>query len=225
MTRIYFSATVAISLIVLASTWLQVTQAIKFDLAAQEKGEDVPLCISHYVEDETNVVVKVKAGPGPNQKVSVEVTDDSIHQNQLWRKDSMNEEWQRGSFLTKQAGDIVACFSNILSDGYKPDPRYTRAIELDFDIGSETIDYAKLAEKEKLKPMELELRKLEDMVSDIVDNMEHLQAREVKMRNTNESTNERVKWFSTLTMVVLVTLGLWQIFYLKRFFRKKRLID
>jgi hypothetical protein len=42
-----------------------------------------------------------------------------------------------------------------------------------------------LAEAEKLKPMEVELRKLEDMVKDIVENMEHLQAREEKMRNTN----------------------------------------
>lgn len=69
--------------------------------------------------------------------------------------------------------------------GYQPDPRYTRTVDIDFDIGSETIDYAKLAEAEKLKPMELELRKLEDMVKDIVDNMEHLQDREEKMRNTN----------------------------------------
>ena len=69
--------------------------------------------------------------------------------------------------------------------GYQPDPRYTRVVDLDFDIGSETKDYEKLAETEKLKPMEIELRKLEDMVKDIVDNMMHLQDREEKMRNTN----------------------------------------
>lgn len=139
--------------------------------------------------------------------------------------------------------------------GYKPDARYSRTIDVDFEIGSETYDYAKLAEQEKLKPMEVELRKLEDLVKDILENMDHLKSREEKMRNTNgkdqgtdrwpllccfhdmsnttslvglfplESTNERVKWFSTMTMCVLVVLGLWQIFYLKRFFRKKRLID
>lgn len=69
--------------------------------------------------------------------------------------------------------------------GYQPDPRYTRTVDIDFDVGSETIDYQKIAEAEKLKPMELELRKLEDMVKDIVENMEHLQDREEKMRNTN----------------------------------------
>ncbi|KAF9428606.1 vesicle coat component [Podila epigama] len=225
MTRFYFSATVAISVLVLAG-WLQMgAQAIKFELAGQEASEAHPYCISHHVEDNTNVVVKYKAGPGANQKILLEITDDSVHQNQLHRKENVGEEFQRAAFITKQAGEVVACFTNTLLNGVNPDPRYVRLIDVDFAIGSETIDWVKQAEKEKLKPMEMELRKLEGMVKEILDNMEHLQSREEKMRNTNESTNARVQWFSTLSMVILVTLGVWQIFYLKRFFRKKRLID
>ncbi|KAF9988249.1 vesicle coat component [Modicella reniformis] len=224
MTRKLFSATLAVSLLILATSW-QAVNAVKFDLPSHAAEEVQPVCISHYVDQETQVVIKVKAGPGANQKVNLEVTDDSIHQNQLWRKDGLSEDLQRGAFLNKEAGDVVACFTNTLAKGYKADSRYMRTIDVDFEIGSETIDYAKLAEQEKLKPMEVELRKLEDLVKGILENMEHLKNREVTMRNTNESTNERVKWFSTLTMFVLVALGLWQIFYLKRFFRKKRLID
>ncbi|KAG0262569.1 vesicle coat component [Mortierella polycephala] len=225
MTRKFFSASVAISMMVLATTLLQPANAVKFDLAGQDATNPTPICLSHYVEDETQVVIKVRAGAGPHQKVTVEVRDDSEDQNQLWRKENLADELQRGAFLTKRAGDVVACFTNTLTEGYKPDSRYVRVIDLDFDIGVETIDYAKLAEAEKLKPMEVELRKLEDMVQDILDDMDHLQRREERMRNTNESTNARVQWFSTLTMCVLVVLGMWQIFYLKRFFRKKRLID
>lgn len=40
-------------------------------------------------------------------------------------------------------------------------------------------------ELEKLKPMEVELRKLEGLVRDIIDDMDHLKDREEKMRNTN----------------------------------------
>ncbi|KAI1314692.1 vesicle coat component [Mortierella claussenii] len=224
MTRI-FSARSCVALALCVVALFSSVQAIKFELAGQASADATPFCVSHYVDDEVHVVVKVSVGAGPHQKTSLEITDDSEHQNQLWRKDNLSEERQRASFLTKQAGEVVACFTNVLADGYQPDPRYTRTVDLDFDIGSETVDYEKLAEKEKLAPMELELRKLEDLVKDILDNMEHLQAREERMRNTNESTNERVKFFSSLTMFVLVALGLWQIFYLKRFFRKKRLID
>ncbi|KAF9122897.1 vesicle coat component [Mortierella sp. 14UC] len=219
--RLAFAATVLLAL----TSWIQTAQAIKFSIAGQDAGDAQPFCVSHYVDSETQVVVKVKVHNGPHQKVSVEVTDDTAHQGQLWKKDNLSEELQRGAFLNKEAGNIVACFTNVLASGYKPDPKYTRVVDVDFDIGSETIDYLKLAEKEKLKPMEVELRKLEDMVRDVIENMEHLQQREEKMRNTNESTNARVQWFSTMTMVVLIALGAWQIVYLKQFFRKKRLID
>jgi hypothetical protein len=49
--------------------------------------------------------------------------------------------------------------------------------------------------------------------------MEYLRHREVKLRDTNESTNERVKWFAIGTMAILVALGGWQIVYLRAYFR------
>jgi len=39
-----------------------------------------------------------------------------------------------------------------------------------------------------------------------------------------ESTNARVLWFSVLSMVILLVLGAWQLYYLKRFFQEKKLI-
>jgi hypothetical protein len=40
-----------------------------------------------------------------------------------------------------------------------------------------------------------------------------------------ESTNYRVKVFSSLTVFTLVALGLWQIWYLRKYFKSKNLID
>ena len=54
--------------------------------------------------------------------------------------------------------------------------------------------------------------------------MDYLRAREQKLRDTNESTNERVKWFGYLTMLMLVSLGAWQVVYLRSYFRSKHLI-
>lgn len=107
-----------------------------------------------------------------------------------------------------------------------------------------------IAKNEKLGPLETELRKLETVVKEIVNEMQYLKRREARMRDTNgteslmkrkmwnvckynkmsnvlktESTNERVKWFSLLSLFTLVTLGTWQILYLRRFFKRKRLID
>ena len=57
------------------------------------------------------------------------------------------------------------------------------------------------------------------MVAEVVNEMEYLRAREQKLRDTNESTNERVKWFAFGTMGMLIGLGAWQVVYLRAYFR------
>ncbi|CAG8716992.1 25248_t:CDS:2 [Dentiscutata erythropus] len=194
---------------------------IKFDLPAAPEHSVVPKCISQYVTTNTLVVVTVKVGVGYNQKIDVEVTDNSDANNKYGHKRDINEE-TRLAFTTHANADISVCFTNTLDEEFQPNPQYHRMIDLDIDIGAEAIDPNQF---EKLKPMEAELRKLEQVVQEIVDEMDYLRQREARMRDTNESTNERVKWFSLGTMFVLVCLGFWQIVYLKKFFQRKRLID
>ena len=47
----------------------------------------------------------------------------------------------------------------------------------------------------------MELRRIENVITEIVHDMEYLKIREQTMRNTNESTNERVKGFAVLTSI------------------------
>ena len=60
---------------------------------------------------------------------------------------------------------------------------------------------------------------MEEVTAEIVKEMDYLREREVKLRDTNESTNERVKWFAIGTMGMLVALGTWQVVYLRAYFR------
>jgi p24 family protein delta-1 len=62
------------------------------------------------------------------------------------------------------------------------------------------------------------------MIAEIVGEMDYLRSREQKLRDTNESTNSRVKWFGVGTTVLLVALWGWQIMYLRAYFRSKHLI-
>lgn len=100
----------------------------------------------------------------------------------------------------------------------------TRHVELDIDIGADAKDWSAIQAGEKLKPVEAELRRIEEVVGEIVTEMDYLRSREQKLRDTNESTNERVKWFGWLTMGMLVTLGAWQVVYLRSYFKSKHLI-
>jgi hypothetical protein len=76
-----------------------------------------------------------------------------------------------------------------------------------------------------LKPLELELRRLEDLTESIVNDFALMKKREEEMRDTNESTNSRVLYFSVFSMVCLIFLATWQVLYLKKYFKKQRLID
>jgi p24 family protein delta-1 len=106
-----------------------------------------------------------------------------------------------------------------------------------------------IAAKESLSGLETEMLKLEGLVKEIVDEMSYLKAREMRFQSTNrehlflynhdhphltpfipptpsaESTNKRVQNFALLTFCALVVLGIWQIFHLRAFFKRKYLID
>lgn len=94
-----------------------------------------------------------------------------------------------------------------------------RHVELDIDIGADAKDWSAVQATEKLKPVETELRRIEEMVAEIVAEMDYLRTREQKLRDTNESTNTRVKWFAFGTMGMLIALGAWQVVYLRAYFR------
>lgn len=95
----------------------------------------------------------------------------------------------------------------------------SRSIELDIDIGADARDWSSIQVQEKLRPVETELRRIEELVGEVVSEMEYLRTREQKLRDTNESTNERVKWFAFGTMGMLIGLGAWQVVYLRAYFR------
>lgn len=73
--------------------------------------------------------------------------------------------------------------------------------------------------------MEVELKRLEDLGDAIVNDFAYMRQREQEMRDTNESTYSRVLYFSVFSILCLFGLATWQLFYLRRFFIAKKLIE
>lgn len=69
--------------------------------------------------------------------------------------------------------------------GFQEGPSYKRSIEFQISVGAEAADIKKIANAEKLSPLEIELRKLETVVKEIVDEMNYLKTREARLRDTN----------------------------------------
>ncbi|CDH16428.1 probable EMP24-Component of the COPII-coated vesicles, 24 kDa [Zygosaccharomyces bailii ISA1307] len=62
------------------------------------------------------------------------------------------------------------------------------------------------------------VRKLSKLIKEVEDEQSYIVIRERTHRNTAESTNDRVKWWSIFQLGVVAVNSLFQIYYLKRFF-------
>jgi len=199
-------------------------KAVKFIIPAAHAP--VQKCIWNYAMSDTLVVITANVETGSGQRVDMEVMDGSAHRNVYQNKRGLSGE-TRMAITTHADADLGVCFKNYL-DNNVPEhesSRYGRAVDLDVDIGADAVDYNAIAKQESLSGLEVEMRKLEGIVKEIVDELNYLKRREAKMRDTNESTNERVRWFSLLTVCTLLSLGVWQIVYLRSYFKSKALID
>ncbi|KAF5017710.1 hypothetical protein F66182_10337 [Fusarium sp. NRRL 66182] len=196
--------------------------ALKFDLIAQSEGSKRERCIRNFVGKDTLVVVTatVDGYKGDGMVVNLQIRD-AVGNEYGRPRDVVGES--RTVFTSHADAAFDVCFENIVT-GSKRINNPTRHVELDVDIGADAKDWSAIQATEKLKPVEAELRRIEETTSELVTEMEYLRSREQKLRDTNESTNNRVKWFGIATTWLLIGLWGWQIMYLRAYFRSKHLI-
>ncbi|RCI08397.1 hypothetical protein L249_8862 [Ophiocordyceps polyrhachis-furcata BCC 54312] len=179
-------------------------------------------CVRNFVGQETLVVVaaKVDGHKGDGMMVNIHIRD-ALGNEYAKPRDVVGES--RSVFTSHHDAAFDVCFENILTSGRRPATAF-RNVELDIDIGADAKDWSAIQATEKLKPVEAELRRMEELTLEMVREMDYLRVREQKLRDTNESTNNRVKWFGIGTTWLLVGLWAWQIMYLRAYFRSKHLI-
>ncbi|XP_045527613.1 transmembrane emp24 domain-containing protein bai isoform X1 [Pieris brassicae] len=155
------------------------------------------------------------------QRIDYIVRDSKGHI--LAQKDNISKG--KFTFVTETYDTFEVCFISKM----QPERRgVAQDVHLDIKVGIEAKNYEGntwIGEAAKLKPMELELKRLEDLSEAIVQDFTLMRKREEEMRDTNESTNNRVLFFSLFSMVCLLGLATWQVLYLRRYFKAKKLIE
>jgi len=154
----------------------------------------------------------------PGQTVDLAVVDSKG--GFLWKKD--HAEKGRFTFTTDEYEVYEICFTSKVPHGQRGFPQ---EVYLSSKHGVEAKNYEGLDEAAKLKPLEVELKRLEDLSEAIVKDFGFMRQREEEMRDTNESTNSRVLYFSIFSMLCLLGLATWQVLYLRQFFKSKKLIE
>ncbi|KAF8404111.1 hypothetical protein HHK36_008991 [Tetracentron sinense] len=181
-------------------------------------------CVSEEIQNNVVVLADYVVIPDDHTPVmptlSAKVT--SPYGNTLHHGENMTVG--QFAFTTSEAGNYLACF---WLDGHHQGgagASVNVSVNLDWKIGIAARDWESVARKEKIEGVELELRKLEGAVEAIHENLLYLKSREADMRKVSETTNSRVAWFSILSLGVCIGVSALQLWHLKSFFIKKKLI-
>ncbi|KAJ1268810.1 hypothetical protein BS78_07G162400 [Paspalum vaginatum] len=148
-------------------------------------------------------------------QVSAKVT--SPYGDVLHRSDKVSHG--QFAFTTAESGVYLACFwAESLEQGMVIN------LNLDWRIGVAAKDWDSIAKKEKLDGVLLELVKLKEAAVAIHENLLRLISKEAGMRDASERTQVKITWLSLMSLAVCITVSVLQLWYLKKFFRKKKLI-
>ncbi|KAG0482630.1 hypothetical protein HPP92_010714 [Vanilla planifolia] len=182
---------------------------------------DVPAsgtkCVSEEIQPNVIVLADYKLISEDSRNATISATVTSPYGNTLHRMEKVASG--QFAFTTSEAGNYLACFQ--IDDG---DKAVGASVDLDWKIGIAAKDWDAVATKEKIEGVELELRKLEAQVQAIHQNLLYLKTREADMRQVSEKTNTRVAWFSIMSLGICVVGSILQLWHLKRYFQKKKLI-
>ncbi|KAI3722420.1 hypothetical protein L2E82_33458 [Cichorium intybus] len=209
--------TTLILVVILGLASTPIVKGMRFDLktgATKCITEDIK--INAMTVGKYSVVKRVEGFSLPeSDRVSVRVTSPlGNNYHYADRRDSGNF-----AFTAGEAGDYMACFWTA-----KQSPEKTLSIDFEWKSGLAAKDWSKVAKKGQVEMMELELKKLYDSVTTVHEEMYNLREREETMQHLIRSTNSKMATFSFFSLVVCLSVAALQLWHLKSFFQRKKLI-
>ncbi|XP_031492042.1 transmembrane emp24 domain-containing protein p24delta9-like [Nymphaea colorata] len=192
-------------------------QSLRFDLPSGHTkciAEDIK--INAMTVGQYNVVKNEEGASLPDhQKLTVRVTSpygNSVHFSDLVESGNF-------AFTSTEAGDYMACFW--VAD-HKPPTTVT--VEFVWKTGVAAKDWPSVAKKGQIDVMEMELKKLEETVQSIHEEMFYLRTREEEMQELNRNTNSKMASLSFLSLIICLAVAGLQLWHLKTFFERKKLL-
>jgi len=202
------------TLLVVAACLVMTADSVMFYLEANARK-----CLAEEIRQNILVTGEFEVSEMAGQQVNMMVTDTSGHH--LVNRENIEKEG-KFAFTTDKDDIFEICFISRVPSNVRGS---RQEVFLATKHGVEAKNYENLGDAAKLKPLEVELKRLEDMSESIVQDFAFMRRREEEMRDTNESTNSRVLYFSIFSMCCLLGLATWQVLYLRKYFKSKKLIE
>jgi len=180
--------------------WLQQAWAHTIQVLPSSKE-----CFFEDLHVNDKMTVSYQVGGGGNMDIDFWLADP----NNLALGKHIGQSTGSVSVTAEKDGRHEYCFSNLMSS-----------------VSEKTVSFnvhgvVYVSGDDHIAPLEREIRDLTNSLQTVKDEQEYIVVREKVHRNTAESTNSRVKWWSVLQGIVLFSVCGWQIYYLRSFFEVK----
>ena len=99
-----------------------------------------------------------------------------------------------------------------------------RTVSLNLKTALEVDNHQTVAKKEHVEAIEAELDRMKQLAVHVYEEMLYMRSRSDSQHATNASMRGRLLWVEVVMMFAVLLMGLWQIHYLRNYFRVKKLI-
>lgn len=120
-------------------------------------------------------------------------------------------------------GNYRVCLTPKAVQGYSASQSPVYRVEVDVGVDDAAIQYDKLESKEHLEQVSALLDRLKDKVQFIEEDQKYYRKREERFIVTSESVASRTFWYGVIMVVLLASLGTWQVYTMKHFFHVNKM--
>jgi len=147
-----------------------------------------------------------------------------VHREKIAKEKEETEEGEEEEEVAPEEEEDLSgyevCFENVDEDA---------DVQIIMDIvflneEDEEINEPNFVKEKHLSPLEESLEQSIKAANTVLREMKYMTDREERMRVTADSINQRVQYFSIISVVILLAVTYVQVTYLKRYFKKKKLM-
>ncbi len=195
-----------LSLLILISIFIIKIHTMSFEFPINPKKRR---CVGEFITEDT---VAIFSFISDSRNYEAELIDP---QNQILYK-KQNELEVKVSFVATVTGNYEMCIKN--------NDDSINNIEFQFYSGIQAQDYSSLAKDSNLRPIEINIRKIIDMMKQLIKDLSSVSIKEEENSRINDTIGTKIITFSLLTLIVMIVLGVFETLYIKRYLHTRKVI-
>ena len=169
----------------------------------------IKYCIGEYLIEDTVAIYSMSSS---SKNVIVDVIDPKG--KNLYTKRYQQDV--RVSLTATESGNYEMCLKN--------NDRVQINVDFEFLSGLQAQDTSELAKESSIQPAEAAILRLKDMSKDLISDLSSVVKEEEINLKENDAISSKITMASLLTLTVMITVGVVETVYIKKYLQNRKLI-